>query len=91
MNAGPLTEVRKHLGLSVGAMAAPLGGPYHALYHAARTEVGPPHKVRSGLEELGVNVADLEQQQKAWVAERAKRLRAELLRHVNTTTGRMTA
>jgi len=83
----PLQELREHLGLPIGEMAAALGVSYHAVYHAERSGCGIPRKARAALVELGVDVADLERRQEEWVQERARRLRAELAGRVNIEAG----
>jgi DNA-binding XRE family transcriptional regulator len=83
MKTNPLTEVRDYLDLSIGAMAAMLGIPYHAWYQAEKGACRIPRKTRSVLAELGVDVVALEERQERWVQERAERLRAELAERIN--------
>lgn len=75
----PLRALREEtLALSLGEMAEALGVPYSAWYAAEKNGAHLPHKARSALAELGVNVGDLLRRQEAWTQERAAERRAEL-------------
>ncbi len=76
--ANPLQELRENLGLSLGEMAEALGVGYHRYYAAERNGAAVPHKARSALADLGVDVPELLDRQEAWAQERAAERRAEL-------------
>lgn len=76
--ANPLQELRETLGLSLGEMAEALGVAYSAWYAAEKNGAHLPHKARSALAELDVNVPELLDRQEAWAQARAAERRAEL-------------
>lgn len=76
--ANPLTELRETLGLTLSGMAATVGVPYSSWYAAERNGAAVPHRARSALAELGVNVPELLARQKAWQEAWAAERRAEL-------------
>jgi len=75
----PLDEVRQKLGLrTVAELGIVLGCRYHAIYNAVRGFAPIPKAAWGPLQELGVDLSALLEDQATFVAARAAQLRAEL-------------
>ena len=83
----PLQELRESWSLTRGEFAAALGVQYNQVFQAEKGRQRLPHAAQTALAELGVDVADLERRQEAWVQDRARRLREELVERLNRPVG----
>jgi hypothetical protein len=74
----PLHDLRESLGLSRTQWADALGVAYNQAHLAENGRAPLPRKAKRALADLGVDVADLERRQDAWIDNRAQELRDAL-------------